>query len=288
MTLFHRGRLEPSIVHLRRAVDHYSNGDSRATAFEAGPLAMAYLGVALAFTGDTDAAKRICEEALEAARRLVRPPTYAFCMLNAAALHWLLHEPQQALEIAARGADFAREHGLDQMAAGLNVYVSWATSTTGDPAGCIERMRAAIARWLTKGQRLPHAWYLSMLASVTTAAGHFRQALEMVDEALEAVGEMKLEETIVLLTRAEILARSSDSPEVINAAWQEAIDSTQRNGARLLELRATLGLAKALEGSGARAEARDRLRDLTNRFATMETEAELSEARRLLAEPLGV
>lgn len=286
MTLFHRGGLPASIVHLRRAVDYYTTSDAHATTFDAGPLAMAYLAVALALSGKANAARRMATEALEAARRLERPPTFAFCMLNAAALHWLLLEPEETLRIATEGENFARAHGLDQLAAGLEVYVSWATAATGDPSTCVERMRTAIAGWLANGQRLPHAWYLSILASVTAAAGRGGEALELIEEALGAVGEMKLEETIVLVARAEILSRSSVSAELIKAAWHDAVESAQRNDTKLFEVRAILGLAKALTGSGALAEARDRLRDLTSRFATFEAGEELSEARRLLAAPL--
>jgi hypothetical protein len=224
-------------------------------------------------------------QALAAARRLERPPTFAFCQLNAAALYWLLREPEETLRIATAGAQFARTNGLDQLAAGLDVYAGWATAATNDPAPCVETIRGAIARWLANGQRLPHAWYLSILASVSAAAGQVDAALELIEEARGAVGEMKLEETIVLLARAEILSANSSSTQLIEVAWSEAIVSAQRNDARLFELRATLGLAKTLAGSGARQQARDKLGDLTRRFAAIQDNEELREVRRLLAEP---
>ncbi len=286
MTLFHRGRLAQSVDHLRAAVDCYTQGDSAARAFDAGPLAMAYLAVALVLTGDTGKARELSAASLVAARELESPPTIAYCMLNAAALHWFLKEPVAALHVASEGAEFARAHALEQMASGLDVYAGWAAMAIDNSADAPDRIRRAIAGWLTNGQRLPHAWFLSILASVCAAAGQLAEAAEIIEEAAAAVGEMVLEETIVLGARAEILERSGDW-RAIEGAWNETIQSARRNGMRLYEVRGTLGLVKALAESGATEEARARLVLLTDSCEAPWKAEGLREARRLLGEPHG-
>jgi hypothetical protein len=207
-------------------------------------------------------------------------------MLNAAALHWFLKEPVAALRVASEGAEFARAHALEQMASGLDVYAGWAAMAIENSSDAPDKIRRAIAGWLTNGQRLPHAWFLSILASVSAAAGRLAEATEIIEEAAAAVGEMVLEETIVLGARAEIRERSGDWP-AIEAAWNETIQSARRNGMRLYEVRGTLGLVKALAESGATEEARARLATVTGSCEAPWKAEGLREARRLLGEPGG-
>jgi tetratricopeptide (TPR) repeat protein len=251
MTLFHRGKIAGSIEHLRAAVECYAEGQSRAALFDAGPLAMAYLAVALGLAGRQNEAREMSARSLSAAELLESPPTIAFCRLNVAALHWLLGEPYEVLRVASAGVAFARAHGLEQLAYGLEVYVGWATAATGDAQAAAEQIRKAIAGWLANGQRLPHAWFLSFLAWASAMAGMTVAALEMIEEAEAAVGEMLLEETIVWSMGAEILVLNGAEREVVEAAWRKVIDSARRNDASLFEARAVAALAKIIDQDSA-------------------------------------
>jgi len=256
MTLFHRGRIAQSINHLHAAVECYVEDQGRVALFDAGPLAMAYLAVALGLAERRDEAREMSVRALRAAEQLESQPTLAFCKLNCAALHWLFGEPREALHVARAGAAAARAHGLEQLACGLDVYAGWAIATTGDALAGVAQIRTAIAGWLANGQRLPHAWFLSLLASGSAMAGAAVEALEMIDEAEAAVGEMLLEETIVRSARAEILTQSGAAPDIIEAGWLRVIESARRNGAVLFEIRADIALANLVNRSGAQDRAR--------------------------------
>jgi hypothetical protein len=260
MTLFHRGKIPRSINHLHAAVECYVEGQARAKLFGDGALAMAYLAVALGLAERRDEAREMSARSIRAAEQLESPPTLAFCKLNCAALHWLLGEPREVLRVAREGAAAARTHGLEQLACGLDVYAGWAVAATGDPSAGVVQIRAAIAGWLANGQRLPHAWFLSLLASVSAMAGAADEALEMIEEAEAAVGEMLLEETIVSSARAEILTQSGAEPKVIEAAWLRVVESARRNGAVLYEVRADIAVTNLVSRSSIPAGARVNLR----------------------------
>jgi class 3 adenylate cyclase/tetratricopeptide (TPR) repeat protein len=285
MTMFHSGRLAASIEHLRQAVNCYTSGDSRAKAFDAGPLAMAYLAVAFVLTGEIEQGRAQSAAAIRGARELESPPTLAYCMLNTAALHWFLHEPGAALRVAREGAELARAHALEQLASGLEVYAGWAAMALDRQPDAPERVRRAIAQWLANGQRLPHAWFLSILASVCAASGETVEAAAILDEAAGAVGEMLLEETIVLCARAELLTAAGDSGAA-QAAWRATIASARQNGARLYEVRGTLGLVKTLVASGALGDARALMARLADDREAPWAADGLREAKRLLGDPL--
>ncbi|MGH7836831.1 MAG: AAA family ATPase, partial [Candidatus Binataceae bacterium] len=268
MTLFHRGRLAQSIEHLRAAVEFYAGGQARANLFDDGPLAMGYLAVALALVERRDEAREMSARALQAAEQLESPPTLAFCKLNCAALHWLLGEPREVLRVAREGAAVARAHSLEQLACGLDVYAGWALAATGDAAAGVVQIRTGIAGWLANGQRLPHAWFLSFLAWASAMAGATAEALEIIDEADAAVGEMRLEETIVWSARAEILAHSAAERAVIEEAWLKVIESARRNDAVLFEIRADIALANLVARSSASGKTRVKHSTAKNRKQT--------------------
>ena len=258
MTLFHRGRITESIEHLRATVEWYGQGNSRAALFDAGPIAMSYLAVALALTARQDEAREMSARALAAAELLQSPPTIAFCTINAAALYWLLDEPQEVLRIASEGIGFARAHDLEQFASGLEIYAGWSTAAAGgDASAAVEQIRKAIAGWLANGQRLPHAWFLSILAWAFAMAGQTGIALETIEEAEGAIGEMLLEETIVWSMRAEILALSGASQKAREGVLQKVIESARRNRAILFEARAEAALSELLRRDSAPAKERD-------------------------------
>lgn len=286
MTLFHRGRLAGSIEHLRQAVKCYTSGDSRAKAFDAGPLAMAYLAVAFVLTGETVQGRVQSAAAIRAARDLESPPTLAYCMLNTAAIHWFLNEPAAVAQVTREGAELTRAHALEQMGAGLEVYAGWAAMVLERAPEAPDRVRRAIGQWLANGQRLPHAWFLSILASVCAAAGVRDEARAILDEAAAAVGEMLLEETIVLGVQAELVAEADQPTATVQAAWRALIESAQRTGAHLYERRGMLGLVKTLTRSGAIGEAREALAQMTDNRGVPWAVDELSELRRLLDDAL--
>jgi class 3 adenylate cyclase/tetratricopeptide (TPR) repeat protein len=243
MTLFHRGALPQAMIHLQNAIDGYVENQLPAATFEAGPLARAYLGVALAFSGNDEGAREAAELALATANQQKRPPTIAFCALNAAAVYWITHDLEKTLRLASEGAASARAHGLDQFAAGLEVYAGWALALTHDASAGVDQIRSAIARWLANGQRLPYAWFLSLLASALAAAGRVGEALETIEQAFGAIGEMRLEESIVRMTKADILSSSCADKPAVERAWKEALGCSRNNHIKLFAERARKAIA---------------------------------------------
>jgi len=118
-------------------------------------------------------------------------------------------------------------------------------------------------------------------------------------DAAAAVGELHLEEPIVLWTRADILrrARMAETDEAgsggigadggagsaaLEAAWRAAIESARAKAMRLFELRSTVGLARLLSARGERAGAREMLGSLLETFKEGAENFDIGEANRLL------
>jgi tetratricopeptide (TPR) repeat protein len=271
-----------ALMHLRAAVAQYLGRDSAARQFDAGPLATSYLAVALVLVGRADEARRTAVRALRAAEELSKPSNIAFCSINVAAMYQLSGDPVAALAVAQKASTLGHAHGLEQLASALDVYIGWAIAAAGDPEEGVERIRRGIAGWMAKGQRLPHAWYLSMLAWAYAIAGRFDDAASTIEDATAAIGELLMEAPIVGWTRAEILRASGAPPAAIEAALRAAIESARGTGNRIFELRATTGLARLMSGSGDRAGARTMLAEIHAEFSEGFDTTDLVEARRVL------
>ena len=286
-TLLHRGILAESVTHLRAAVEQSHNRDSASRPFDAGPLAMSYLAVALMLAGFPDEAREVSIRALKTAEQLAKPSNIAFCSVNVAAMHQLSFNPEAALGIAREAAELGRSHGLTQLASALDVYAGWAVAALGNPREGAERIRRGIAGWLADGGRLPHAWYLSLLAWSYALDNRFEEAEETMKDAAAAIGELHMDEPIVAWTRADILRMAGGDQDALEAAWRKAIDSARAKGMRIFELRATVGLARLLMERGQRSMARETLAPIHDSFSEGADTFDLVEAKRLLAELAG-
>ena len=83
--------------------------------------------------------------------------------------------------------------------------------------------------------------------------------------------------------RGELLRASSDEDDA-EAAFHDALKVARRQQARLLELRATVSLARLLQGQGKRAEARSRLAEIYGWFTEGFDTLDLKDAKALLDE----
>ena len=296
-TLMHRGMLAESLTHLRAAVEQSHNRDSATRPFDAGPLAMSYLAVALMAAGFPDQARDVAVRTMRTAEQLAKPSNIAFCAINVAAMHQLSFNPQAALAVADSAAALARTHGVPQLASALDVYTGWGVAAAGNPSEGADRIRHGIAGWLADGGRLPHAWYLSLLGWTYALDRRFEEAEETMKDAAAAVGELHLEEPIVLWTRADILSMAETNSAgiegaapngneaasaALEAAWCAAIESARAKAMRLFELRSTVGLARLLSARGERPAAREMLGPLLESFNEGAESFDIVEANRLL------
>src|SRR6202171_4974182 len=131
---------------------------------------------------------------MRTAEELAKPSNIAFCAVNVAAMHQLSFNPQAAFEVSRYAAEISRSHGVAQFASALDVYSGWAVAADGNPREGADQIRRGIAGWLADGGRLPHAWYLSMLAWTYGLDQRFEQAEDTLQDADAAIGELHMEE----------------------------------------------------------------------------------------------
>jgi adenylate cyclase len=129
-----------------------------------------------------------------------------------------------------------------------------------------------------------HYWIEQTPSELETALGMLKEAMAFVDKSAERCYEAELHRlkgSILFdaLNTADCLAACSDEAET---CFRDAIALARQQGARSLELRAALGLARLWQRKGNIAEARQALSDVYGRFTEGFDTADLQEAKELL------
>jgi class 3 adenylate cyclase/tetratricopeptide (TPR) repeat protein len=238
---------------------------------------------AQAYTGLGDQAWLTLQDALELARRIGDPYVLAMVQTISAYLYMDLGEPELALSMAdeARALSQAKD------------YVFWLASASvaggrvlvarGEHDGGIERMRFGLEVFRAMAHDYP--LYTALLAEAHLTAGQLDEADGHAQSALERIPthlDRSVEPELWRL-RAEIaLARGHVDEAEKN--FHRALKLSTERGARLLELRATLGLCRLLKRRREAERARELLTAVFGSFAAGQRTADLRVGERLLAE----
>jgi hypothetical protein len=123
-------------------------------------------------------------------------------------------------------------------------------------------------------------------AEASIASGVLEAARSALSAAFASTGDGRsfFYEAELHRLRGELALRSGGDLAAAEPHFRAGLGAARRQGARSLELRAALGLARALHAAGRGAEAADALVPLRDRFLAQDGSADLRAARRRLHE----
>jgi tetratricopeptide (TPR) repeat protein len=120
-------------------------------------------------------------------------------------------------------------------------------------------------------------------SEVQALAGMYDAAMETIEEALRPGNHDESLRPELYRVRGEVrlaLRQNADA----EADFREAVSRAQKSGAKMLELRATVSLARSLRDTNRRNEARVMLAEIYNWFTEGFDTADLKDAKALLEE----
>jgi len=148
------------------------------------------------------------------------------------------------------------EGGIDYWRRPGRAFAGWAAAARGDEGG-LERMGAVLQEWRTINMLESMHYMLALYAEVCMKHGRLEVAGEALAEGLALVrktGECWFEAELHRL-RGELALRGGAPANTATACFRQAARVARRQGARLLELRALVGLAEQRAARGEDAEA---------------------------------
>jgi len=229
----------------------------------------------------------------------------AAARLYSANVHQLRREVQETRRVAEELLLQAREQGVTWWLEGGRALRGWALAQQGRWSEGVTQVRGGIAGLRTSGIEMRRTFHLALLVESLKAGDQIEEGLAVAAEALavvEATGERFYEAELHRL-RGELLLRQEagegrPSPAASAAArppdpdpsgraeaeacFRRALDVARRQGAKSLELRAALSLARLLRKHGQPAAGRRRLAEVLDWFMEGSDTPDQQEARAFL------
>jgi predicted ATPase len=287
------GELAAAEAHIEQGLALYdqqlhSSGAILYSAHDPVVCAHGWGGLSSWLLGHPDEARRRLAQALNTAQKLEHAPTIAYALTTAAQLNQLLRDEtatrnhaEAAIAIAVKG--------------GFPVYRAWGLTLRGwaltkhilaeDDA--IGQIREGLASLLATGTQVCRTYDLALLADSCERAGRVEEGLISVAEAM-AVVEQNAEhwfEAELNRLKGQLLLRQHESNAAeARGCFELAIEIAREQGAKSLELRATMSLARLLAQQGKRDQARLRLSEIYGWFTEGFDSADLKDAKALLDE----
>jgi predicted ATPase len=295
VTALCRGEPAATVRHMEQAVSLYDTERHRTHSFYFGhdPVisCKSFGAVALWLLGYPDEARRQSREAVGLSRELSQPNNQALALQFAAMLHQLCRDAPRARVCAEECAAIAAEHGFSYWRAGAAVMGGWALAGCGEAAEGVARMRQGLLDWAATGSVTYRPYFLGLLAEVLGRQGQVEEGLCLLGEALDLVRETEegLYEAELHRLGGELLLETGEPPETVLRQAEEhfrrALDVSRAQGAKGLQLRVALSLARLGPRPGGPAGARELLAETCRRFSEGFQTPDLLEARALLRDP---
>jgi tetratricopeptide (TPR) repeat protein len=248
-------------------------------------LAFAFAGYNAWQLGRADVARDRMARAMAAADPN-NPYDLAYSESLAALLRVLLREYEPAEALATQALARAEKHQFPFVTAVSRRCLGQARAQRGRATEGVALIQQGSAGFLEIGSRSELSYWNGVLAEAQACAGAIGEALATVEQALQANPDELFWRPENLRLRGE-LRLTQGQTDLAEADFHEAIALARRMGAKALELRATMSLARLLDQQGHRDEARTMLAEIYNWFTEGFDIVDLKEAKALLEE-LGV
>jgi class 3 adenylate cyclase/predicted ATPase len=208
----------------------------------------AYQAWALWLQGQSDAARRMSDRAMDLAGELGHPFTRALTLSFDA---WLCQFEGDVDATERRAADalaLASEQGFGFWIGWAEIMQGWAQAAGGRHADGVARMREGLAHWRAVGSELGQPYFLTLLASALADAGDLpaaRDALAAGEEVAARNGEGWWDPELHRL-RGELLLLDGGPATEAESHFRTAVSVARERGAEALARRAERSLLQAI------------------------------------------
>jgi adenylate cyclase len=288
-TLCHMGELTAAVMYRREAIRLHAERPGVDYGF---PFALdpgVGCGVEYAMDlwmlGYPDQAREQARRSRELAERLGHPYSHGFALMFCGVIHEFCGEVARTLEHSEQGIRLAREHGLKEVHGWSLLRKGWAIAMEGGFDEGIALQRTVLQRQRELGSEVARPHFLGALAQSMLVAGRPRDAMEIVEEALETVQRTgaRYYYAELLRLRGECdVALGEPAARAEDLFWQ-AREVARGQEAKSFELRAAISLARLLAPSEKAHEGRAALAEVYGWFKEGFDTEDLREARELLA-----
>jgi predicted ATPase len=284
--------LDQGMEHLEKAIAEYDPDQRRASPFrlgnDPGVVARTTSALLLWMYGFPDRAVKRSDEALALAERLGHPITTSYALFHTGLLRLWRGEVDIALERAQALLELASLHEFQIWIALGNCLYGAGQAATARAAESLDHIQKGMD--LYQGLHTPPVFWpllLHLKAEALGRAGEPREGLAVLEVAITAAGTdpgNSLAAEFFRLKAELLLALSPENQGEAEAWLIQGLHVVRESGARMLELRSALSLAKLWRSIGKYDQSRELLQEAYGKMTEGFNIPNLREARRLLEE----
>jgi DNA-binding winged helix-turn-helix (wHTH) protein/predicted ATPase len=289
-TFYFVGDFTSALAHLEKAISRYdpARHHTHAALYGQDPsvLALGFKAVILWYLGRPSQAMPIDGLALARSRELAHRFSCALALCMSAYLHLMRREAQEVERQAEATLSLASEHEFSYLSAEALIYRGWSLTEQSRGEEGIALIRKGLAAFETTGAVAGKTAYLAILAQAYAHRGRNDEAMDVVQKALtlaDSIGEHLVAAELHRL-QGELLLRQGQGQAVSAAerCFRRALDIANHRGAKSLELRAAVSLARLWRDLGKRNDALELLEPIYGCFTEGFETLDLREAKDLL------
>lgn len=289
VTSMHLARFEDSIAHMRKAIEMYDPEKHSDHAYtygqDPGMAAHAYLADDLWLQGHPMEAMGEAQKAITSARKLKHPHSLAFALAIAARMSVRHGDAEQARKWADEALQVSERYGFPVWATMAQILLAWTSARLSGAESATQEMREILEGYKERGTYVSTAYYMGLLAELYGHQQRFDEALELIDEAVDAsYAEDRHAEPEIIRVRGHLLALRGRPDDAVLAeeSFREALSLANQLGAGGWKLKVSLSLAQFLMNHEQGGEGRTILEQGLEGFSPQDVGADLESARKLL------
>jgi DNA-binding winged helix-turn-helix (wHTH) protein/predicted ATPase len=287
-TFYFVGDFASALAHLEQVIARYdpARHHTHAALYGQDPsvLALGFKAVILWFLGYPSQALAADGLALARSQELAHRFSCALALCMSAYLHLMRREAREVEGQAEATLALASEHEFSYLSAEALIYRGWALTEESRREEGIALIRNGLAAFEATGAVAGKTAYLAILAQAYAHCGRNDEAMDVLQKALtlaDSIGEHLVAAELYRL-QGELLLRQRAAASAAESCFVRALDIANRQGAKSLQLRAAVSLARLWRDQGKRNDACQLLKPIYGCFTEGFETLDLREVRDLL------
>jgi tetratricopeptide (TPR) repeat protein len=242
-----------------------------------------YFFQSMAGMGFIDEAVETTERFVQTIDRIEKPFDIAWALVIKCSLCALLGQNDALLQAAAKMLEISERHGYRVRHGNGLSWRGLARARLGELDAGVDDAREGLKIWRGQGGVIYTQELICQLCNLLVQAGRLDEASQLLNEAdaLAIDADEACFSAECVRIRGQIAAGRSDLTDAVRL-FEKAIAVSQRQEARLFELRATTQLASVFARQGRVKEGKARLRAIIHAFDTRYEIVDLAAARKVL------
>jgi len=288
-TLCSLGEFEESRQHFEQGISLYDINQHHAQVsmfgVDLGIFSQAWSTHSLWHLGYLEQALQRIDAALDLAKTLGHPFSQALAMAYATMLFQFCRNSKLVEEWARATIDFCAEYSIGYYDNWATILHGWALVEQGSLSEGVDQMRTGLDDFRASNSEARLPYYLTLLAEAYGNKGQVKEALKHLGEALvfsEKNNDVWYDAETYRLMGDMML--QTDEAERAGTCFQKSLDISRSQEARILELRATVSLARLWVEQNRQAKARSMLKEILEWFSEGFDFVDLKVARKLIDE----